>query len=731
MNDSSISVAGYRTKVLLPVPLAAPLDYLSPLPLAAGTLVKVPLTGRLVNGIVWEEFQGRNDKELSLERLKTVEEILPVPRLTAPHRRFVEWVANYTLSSPGAVLRMTLNVPAALREPPTRRLYYKGDEITARLTEARRSVLAVTEDGEARTAKDLAAAAGVSDAVVKGLAQVGALITTEVEVDQPFDQPDPNSAGPKLTPYQCEAADAMCRDVRAQAFQPSLLEGVTGSGKTEVYFEAIAEALRVTDQQILVLLPEIALTSQWLKRFSDRFGVEPVEWHSDLSMAQRRRAWRAVAEGQARIVVGARSALFLPFKGLCLIVVDEEHDASFKQEEGVLYNARDMAVVRASLEEAPIILASATPSLETVDNVARGRYLRHFLPHRHGGADLPEIEAIDMRTDGPPSGRWISPILEDALRAALDRDEQGLLFLNRRGYAPLTLCRACGERIDCPNCSAWLVEHRYRRELQCHHCGYTISLPEKCPACGVEGKLVPSGPGVERLEEEIRTLFPEARLLVMTSDTVTSPRTARQFVAKIESLEVDIIIGTQIVTKGYHFPRLTCVGVVDADLGLGGGDLRAGERTFQQLEQVAGRAGRSERPGHVYMQTFMPEHPVAQALLSGDREAFVREEMAARKRYNMPPFGRLAALIVSGPKQESVRQACNKLRQTIQNVDGFEVLGPVPAPLARLKGHFRYRFLIKAKKTALLQDYLRRWLARCGSVKGARIKVDIDPQSFA
>jgi primosomal protein N' (replication factor Y) len=730
MNEDSTSLAGHRTKVLLLVPLAAPLDYLSALPLAAGTYVKVPLAGRLVNGIVWDDSPKQDDKQLPLERLKMIDEILAVPPLAAAHRRFVEWVANYTLSSPGAVLRMTLNVPTALREPPTRRLYFKGDGIPARLTEARHAVLAVTADGEARTAKGLAAAAGVSEAVVRGLAQVGALIATEAKIDQPFSQPDPSRAGPKLTPYQAEAADVLRRDVRAQVFQPSLLEGVTGSGKTEVYFEVIAEALHTTDHQILVLLPEIALTSQWLKRFSDRFGAEPIEWHSDLSMAQRRRAWRAIAEGQARIVVGARSALFLPFQGLSLIVIDEEHDTSFKQEEGVLYNARDMAVVRASLEDAPIILASATPSLETVDNVARGKYARYFLPHRHGAADLPEIEAIDMRVDGPPAGRWISPILEDALRAALDRDEQGLLFLNRRGYAPLTLCRACGERIDCPNCSAWLVEHRYRQELQCHHCGHAIPSPEKCPSCGVKGKLVPSGPGVERLEEEIKTLFPEARLLVMTSDTVTSPKMARQFVAKIESLEVDIIIGTQIVTKGYHFPRLTCVGVVDADLGLRGGDLRAGERTFQQLEQVAGRAGRGDRPGHVYMQTFMPEHPVAQALLSGNREEFVAREMAARRKYEMPPFGRLAALIISGPKHERVRQTCNKLRQSIQSVGGFQVLGPVPAPLARLKGQFRYRFLIRSKKTALMQDYLRRWLIRCGPIKGARVKVDIDPQSF-
>ncbi|MEE8371701.1 MAG: primosomal protein N', partial [Sphingomonadales bacterium] len=499
---------------------------------------------------------------------------------------------------------------------------------------------------------------------------------------------------------------------------------------TEVYFEAIAEALRIPGSQALVLLPEIALTSQWLDRFEARFEARPVEWHSDLTMAQRRRAWRSVAEGEARLVVGARSALFLPFQTLSLIVVDEEHDASFKQEDGVFYNARDMAIVRASLEEVSIVLASATPSFETILNVKVGKYTRLELPERHGGAAMPEIIAVDMRVEGPPPGRWVSEKLEDALRDALDNGEQGLLFLNRRGYAPLTICRACGERLECPNCTACLVEHRYRQELHCHHCGYQIPIPESCPACGVEGKLVPSGPGVERLEEEIKTLFPEARLLIMTSDTVASPEAARIFVGKVERHEVDIIIGTQIVTKGHHFPQLTCVGVIDADLGLRGGDLRASERTFQQLEQVGGRAGREAKPGRVFLQTYMPEHPVAEALLSADRTKFVRRELRARERYGMPPFGRLAAVIVSGPDQARVLTVCRQLSGSIPTTSGVEVLGPVPAPLARLKGQFRFRFLVKTGKGFRIQAFMRRWLARAGKFKGARVKVDIDPQSF-
>ncbi len=532
-----------------------------------------------------------------------------------------------------------------------------------------------------------------------------------------------------LSPAQAAAAGSLVEAVRAAAFDAVLLDGVTGSGKTEVYFEAVAEALRA-GRQCLVLLPEIALGAQWLDRFRQRFGVLPAAWHSDLPRRQRRLTWRAVAEGRASVVVGARSALFLPFRDLGLIVVDEEHDGSFKQEEGVVYHARDMAVVRAHLGALPIVLASATPSLETLVNVERGRYREIHLPERHGGASLPEMALVDMRADPPPRGRWLSPVVETALGETLEAGEQAMLYLNRRGYAPLTLCRACGHRMQCPDCTTWLVEHRLAGRLECHHCGYSTPLPEACPECGAADSLVPCGPGVERLAEEVAARFPEARLAIMSSDTVRGPEAAAALVARVQAREIDILVGTQIMAKGHHFPLLTLVGVIDADLALSGGDLRAAERTWQLLSQVAGRAGRAEHPGRVLLQSYMPEHPVLAAIAAGDRERFVEEELAARETFHMPPFGRLAAIIVSGRNGAAVERTGRQLAANAPRQAGLQVLGPAPAPLAVLRGHHRVRLLVKAGRDARIQDTIRRWLGPLDWPSSVRVKVDIDPYSF-
>jgi primosomal protein N' (replication factor Y) len=535
-----------------------------------------------------------------------------------------------------------------------------------------------------------------------------------------------------LSPDQGRAAAELVARARG-GFSVTLLDGVTGSGKTEVYFEAVAEALR-QGGQVLVLLPEIALSAQWLERFRARFGAAPVVWHSDLTRAQRRRAWRAVADGRALVVVGARSALFLPFRALRLIVVDEEHDTSYKQEEGVIYHARDMAVVRARLGGIAAVLASATPSLETMTNVERGRYGHLHLPERHGGAQLPAVTVVDMRQDPPPGGRWLSPPLEAALAETLGAGEQAMLFLNRRGYAPLTLCRHCGARLNCPNCTAWLVEHRLAGRVACHHCGHNLPIPESCPECGEADALVACGPGVERLAEEAAALFPAARAEIMTSDTVYGPGAAAELVRRVEAHEIDLLIGTQIMAKGHHFPLLTLVGVIDADLGLVGGDLRAAERTYQLLSQVAGRAGRDARPGRVVIQTYMPEHPVIDALVSGDRERFLAEEAAARRAARMPPFGRLAAVIVSGRDADEVDAVAGALGRSAPREDDLVVLGPAPAPLATLRGHHRRRLLVKAgagpDSNTNLQGVIRRWIAGVRQPGGVRVKVDIDPYSF-
>ena len=717
-----------RVQVLLPLPLENAYDYRVPeeIDLEPGAFVSVPFGNRDAVGVVWAEG---GSGAVGDNRLKDVNERLAARALPETVRRFVDWVAAYTVSTRGAVLRMAMSVPAAL-EPPRPRVAYAplGAPPAFRETPARRRVLAALADGPPRPATELAREAGVGVGVVTGLAAAGVLERVPLQ-EGPLLRPDPQRPGPDLSPDQANAAASLVAAVRLDAYEVSLLDGVTGAGKTEVYFEAIAEALR-QDRQALVLLPEIALTVDWLARFAERFGVAPVQWHSDLTQSQRRRAWRAVAAGEAAVVVGARSALFLPFPRLGLIVVDEEHDPSYKQQDGVAYNARDMAVVRASIEECPAVLASATPSLETVVNVQRGRYRRIALPDRHGTAADPAVGIVDMRRMPPTRGAWLSPPLRAALQETVASGEQALLFLNRRGYAPLTLCRGCGYRFSCPNCTAWLVSHRLARRLECHHCGYTAPDPDSCPQCGAEESLVACGPGVERLAEEVTALLPEARLATMTSDDLRGPAAAAELFQRVHDREIDVLIGTQLVAKGHHFPMLTLVGVVDADLGLTGGDLRAAERTYQLLHQVAGRAGRAAHPGRVILQTYEPEHPVMAALADGARDRFLEEEAADRKAGGWPPFGRLAALILTGPDPEKVDGVARALAAAAPRADGVRILGPAPAPLAMLRGRHRRRLLVKADRSVKLQPLLRAWIAQVRLPASVRLQIDIDPYSF-
>jgi primosomal protein N' (replication factor Y) len=542
--------------------------------------------------------------------------------------------------------------------------------------------------------------------------------------------PDPAFAQPDFTTAQDEAAKALRKTVSDGGFSATLIDGVTGSGKTEVYYEAVAENLR-KGRQTLILMPEIALTAQALDRFAARFGTPPAEWHSQLSPRKRARTWAAVAAGEVNVVIGARSALFLPYADLGLIIVDEEHDPAYKQEDGAHYHARDMAVVRANVAQIPIILASATPSVESEVNARRGRYKRLHLPERFGGQHLPHIEAIDLKREGPPRGRFIAPRLAEAVKIALERGEQALLFLNRRGYAPLTLCRACGFRLQCPNCDAWLVDHRFRRRLVCHHCGYSMPPPAECPKCHAKESFAPVGPGVERLEEEVAELFPGSRVLVLSSDLVESVERLRQELDDIAEGKFDIIIGTQLVAKGHHFPKLNLVGIVDADLGLGNGDPRAAERTFQLLHQVMGRAGREAGQGHGLIQTHQPEHPVMRALISGDREAFYSSEIEARERDGYPPFGRLASLVISGGDKHAAESYARKLAAAAPREDQVRVLGPAEAPLSVVRGRYRFRLLVKTPRAFDLSGYLRDWLAAAPKAKGnLKLEVDVDPQSF-
>jgi primosomal protein N' (replication factor Y) len=716
--------------VLVPVALDHAYSYRAPdnIMLSPGDLVTVPLGPRDYAGVVWAE-QEAPDRRLD-NRLKDITSRLDIPPLREELRRFIDWVADYTLSPRGMVLRMALRMGESLGPERVRIGVRIAGPSPSRMTAARARVLALLADGLLRSKSEAAEQASVSPSVIDGLIDEGALETLTMPPEPVARAPDLDFRTADFTPAQAAAAAALRQTVRDGGYSVTLLDGVTGSGKTEVYFEAVAEIIRA-GRQALILMPEIALTAQFLDRFAARFGVRPAEWHSELTPRKRARTWRAVAAGEARVIVGARSALFLPFADLGLIVVDEEHDPAYKQEDGVRYHARDMAVVRAHIAQIPIVLASATPSVETEVNARRGRYRRLALPERFGGQTLPVIEAIDLTREGPPRGRFIAPRLAEEIKLALERKQQALLFLNRRGYAPLTLCRACGYRFACPNCDAWLVDHRFRRRLVCHHCGFAMPHPAACPNCQAVDSFAACGPGVERLAEEVGELFPQARLLVMSSDLVTSVERLRDELRDIEEGRFDIVIGTQLVAKGHHFPKLNLVGVIDADLGLANGDPRAAERTFQLLHQVAGRAGREEGRGHALIQTHQPEHPVMRALIAGDREAFYASEIAAREEAHYPPFGRLASIVVSAGDRAAAEGHARRLAVAAPRDERVRVLGPAEAPVAVVRGRHRFRILVRSPRNFDLSGYLRNWLATAPKSSGnIRREIDIDPMSF-
>jgi primosomal protein N' (replication factor Y) (superfamily II helicase) len=730
--------------VLIPVAVDTAYSYRVPrgMTLEPGAFVRIPLGARFATGVVWSASRAGGGN------LKSVAEALDRRPLQGPLRDFIDWTGRWTLSPRGMLLRMAIRAGETAAPPAPKFGLVATGKTPTRMTEARaRVVAALAESGEALSKAALAARAACSLSVIDGLVADGALAAIELAPARAAAPLDPDFRSSPLNADQRAAADDLTGRVGTRAFSATLLEGVTGSGKTEVYFEAVAEALR-QGRQALVLLPEIALTGQFLDRFAARFGARPAEWHSGLTERQRERVWSAAASGEAGAIVGARSALFLPFADLGLIVVDEEHEGAYKQEEGVIYNARDMGVVRARLETAPIVLASATPAIETRFNAASGRYHWLRLPSRFGEARLPDIALVDLRREGPPRGRWLSPRAIAAVEEARAKGEQAMLFLNRRGYAPLTLCRACGHRFQCPNCSAWLVEHRFRSQLVCHHCGHVERRPELCPQCREANTLTACGPGVERLAEEAEALFPDIRTLVLSSDTPGGIETLRGQLDAAAKGAYDLIIGTQLVAKGHNFPLLTFVCVVDADVGLANADPRAAERTFQLLRQATGRAGRGEKPGHALLQTWQPQHPVIAALLSGDGERFYREETEERRRGGLPPFGRLAAIIISAEDRVAAEAHARALARAAHGLpdgknwrvaplggqaheDEIVLLGPSEAPIAVLRKRHRFRLAAKAPRSADLQGFLRAMLAAAPEPRGGvRVAIDVDPQSF-
>jgi len=714
--------------VLVPMPAPGPYSYGVPedMVVEPGSIVQVPLGPRQVIGVVWDKNDG---PPVDPKKLRPITKTFDCPPLREEMRRFIDWVASYTLSPPGLVAKMALRAPAAFDPEPMVEGLRLTEARPERLTPARERVIELAGEGHGWTRSGLAHAAGVSTSVVEGLAKQGVFETVFLPAPPVVAEPDPEYSPARLEGPQRQAASEILEDVRKGGFAVSLIDGVTGSGKTEVYFEAVAETLR-QGKQVLILLPEIALTAAFLDRFQDRFGSRPAEWHSDVSPRMRERVWRQAVTGEVRVVAGARSALFLPFDNLGLIIVDEEHDPAYKQEDRVFYNARDMAVVRARIGDFPIVLVSATPSVESQVNGNSGRYNTIHLHTRFGDAAMPDLHLVDMRRHPPERGGFLSPVLLRGIAKTIEKGEQALLFLNRRGYAPLTLCRVCGHRFQCPQCSSWLVEHRFRSQLQCHQCGYSEPTPDHCPECGTFDHLAACGPGVERIAEEVEKHFPEARTIVLSSDLMGVKRLRLELEAIVKG-EADIVIGTQLVAKGHNFPLMTLVGIVDADLGLANGDPRAAERTFQLLSQVTGRAGRTGRKSHGLLQTYQPQHPVMQAIVSGDAEAFYDREIIEREKAMLPPFGRLASIIVSADSRAEAETHARALRASAPQAPGIMLLGPAEAPLALIRGRHRFRLLVHGKRNSDMQSFLRAMITNGPKERGSiHVQTDIDPQSF-
>jgi len=721
---------GARVAVLTTQPLDHVLDYKAPSGgVQVGAFVEVPLGPRKVLGVVW----GEGDGSFDIQKLRAIIRVLDVTPMQSEMRNFLTRAADYTITPMPAILRLATRLPGLGNDPRMRKILRLSDTEPDRMTPARTRVLAVLEEhgGGGFTPSELAGLAGVTSSVIKGLIKQSVLIEEATPHDAPFERLDPNRLGKTLSDDQSKAAAVLRDACTTRRYGTTLLKGVTGSGKTEVYLEAVAETL-TQGRQALVLLPEIALTTQFLARVEDRFGARPAEWHSGVTQVERRRAWKAISQGQAQLTVGARSALFLPFRDLGLIVVDEEHDGSYKQEDGTLYHARDMAVLRASISRAQVILATATPSLETWANAEAGKYSRLNLNERFGTALLPDMKTTDLRENPPPRNHWISERLASEVQTRLDTGEQSLLFLNRRGYAPTTQCRKCGEQIGCPDCDARMVEHRFLARLVCHQCGESRPMPEDCPSCDETGSLNAVGPGVERLAEETAARFPDARIAILSSDLADTARKLKERIELIASGAADIIIGTQMVAKGHNFPLLTLVGVIDADLGLQGGDLRAAEKSFQLIRQVAGRAGRTDRPGLALLQTYQPDHAVIKAIISGDEEDFWRAEAQSRKDAAAPPYGRMAGIVISGPDEATVFDLAGVMarKSAALTRSGAQLFGPAAAPIARIRGRHRVRLLIKGPKETPLQPAIRAWMGQFKPPANIRVTIDIDPQSF-
>lgn len=726
--------AGDVVKVLIPNVVNAGYDYRLTGPATLGQFVACRVMNRPYIGVVW----GFGDSGLPAEKIKDVSAVYDA-RLAITDLQWIAKMSGWTLMTPGAVLRLIVNVPDAFSPPKMEQLYGLNITDAVRMTASRQAVADAfaSNDNEPMSATDVQNIARVSPSVVRTLISGGILVPKEQRArPTEYNSPEYHDCGNiVLNPEQQSAADVIGAAIDRGGFSVHLLDGITGSGKTQVYFDAAWRAYS-RGGSVLLMMPEIALTAQFMHRFAARFGAAPVVWHSNLTAARRREIWRGVLRGEIRMVVGTRSALFLPWQNLGLIVVDEEHDTSYKQEDMGNYHARDMAVLRGKIAGFPVVLASATPSAETLQNVASGKYQVLRLTSRVGGAQLPKIETIDLRENRPEpyqvsdvlNNGFLSVPLCNAISDTIAAHRQVMLFINRRGFAPIVQCKKCGWVAGCPDCSVGMTYHRAVGKLLCHMCGRTAPMPTKCPDCG--GDVSMRGAGLEKIAEEVSVRFPSARVALMSSDTISTRQSLERIVAKMESGEIDIVIGTQILAKGHHFPNLTLVGVVDADMGLFGTDFRAAEHTFQQLFQVAGRAGRGEFPGRVLLQTYQPQHPVLCAICAGDRDAFMAADMASRQSAKMPPFGQLIAVIVECQREDALKKYCAGLAAAAPCAPGVKIMGPIAAGVYQIRNWYRMRFLVMGGPTTLLQPVVAHWLRAIKQPANMRVKVDVNPQNF-
>ena len=709
-------------------------DYRLIAPADIGTFVSVRVMNRPCVGVVW----GIGDSNLPDEKIRDVS-VVHDAKLNITDLQWIKRMADWTLIPAGMVLRLIINIPDAFLPPRMEALYSFNFDSDTRMTQNRLAVMDAfsSNDNDPMTVSDIQNIAHVSASVVRTMIKNGTLISAGEQVKTKQYEPliYQDSGDIVLNNEQQNAADVIGRAIDNGGFSVHLLDGITGSGKTQVYFDAAWRAYK-KGKAVLLMMPEIALTAQFMSRFESRFGAPPVVWHSNLTAARRRDIWHGVLSGKIKMVVGTRSALFLPWGDLGLIVIDEEHDTSYKQEDMGNYHARDMAILRAKIAGFPVVLASATPAAETIENVNVGKYTRLKLTSRFGGAQMPTITTIDLRENRPTpytandaeQTGFLSAPMCDAISETLATGQQVMLFINRRGFAPIVQCKKCGWTATCPDCSVGMTYHKRVGKLLCHMCGRTAPLTKACPECGTDVSM--RGVGLEKIQEEVNARFPNARTALVSSDIITSRQALERLVHKMENGEIDIVIGTQILAKGHHFPNLTLVGVVDADMGLFGTDFRAAEHTFQQLFQVAGRAGRGSTPGRVLMQTYQPDHPVLTAICSGARDEFMAGDMAGRRAAKMPPYGQLIAIIVEGEREATLMKYCNDLAAAAPTLNGAKIMGPIAAQIYQIRNWYRMRFLVAGGATAALQPAVAHWLGKVKQPANIRVKIDVNPINF-